>query len=394
MKNTWSRVQKMGFHFIFLFFGLNIFFEFFGRAMPFINQFLHWIVPLFSRTFEVVSYEIVVFENGSGDTTYNWVLILLLFVLAVLGSIVWGLLFAKNTNYDRLNYWLIAALRFYVGFTLIEYGMIKVWKLQFPYPSTYRLMQTYGDSSPMALAWTFLGFSKGYNFFMGIVEIMAALLFWRRTVTVGAIITLIFYDVPVKILSSSLFLMTLYILIFNIKDLFQFFFTDSPTTLRIQKAYRFSLKYLNVSILVLKYAIVVFSLVGLPYFSYITYKQDYNTPRHSLYGYYEKIPSKSDSSDHWAKLNFVYNDLLKIYKTDGLTQTYSIELDSLKKQIKLTNVASPDSVLEYTYNFENDTLALSDSKQKPFVVFHRKESKNSRLMTRGFHWINETPYNF
>lgn len=404
MKNNWSQIQKLGFQFSFLFFGLYIFFDFFGRAIPFVNQFLHWIVPLFSKTFGVVPYDIVVFENGSGDTTYNWVLVLLIFVLAVFGSSIWAIVFSKNTNYARLNYWLIAALRFYVGFTLIEYGMIKVWKLQFPYPSPYRLMQTYGDSSPMALAWTFLGFSKGYNLFMGIVEISASLLFWRRTVTVGAIITLMttanvmainfFYDVPVKILSSTLFLMTLYILVFNIKDLLQFFFTDKPTTLGIQKAFRFSKKYLNISILVLKYAIVAFSILGLPYFSYTTYVQDFKSPKHTLFGYYERLASVPNPSNDWVKLNFVYNDLIKTYKSSGITATYSVELDSVKKQIKLINVAIPDSSLKFSYKIQKDTLSLSQSNQKTPLIFLRKSTNNTRLMTRGFHWINETPYNF
>ena len=66
----------------------------------------------------------------------------------------------------------------------------------------------------MGLAWTFLGFSKGYNLFMGVAELMAGLLLFRRTVAIGAIITLMttanvmavnyFYDVPVKIVSTAL----------------------------------------------------------------------------------------------------------------------------------------------------------------------------------------------
>ncbi|MGY0037489.1 hypothetical protein [Pedobacter sp. NJ-S-72] len=104
---------------------------------------------------------------------------------------------------------------------LIKYGMAKIIKLQFPFPSNYRMIQAYGDSSPMGLAWTFLGFSKGYNLFMGIAEVMGILLLFRRTLTIGAIIALMttanvmainyFYDVPVKILSTALVLMCIFI---------------------------------------------------------------------------------------------------------------------------------------------------------------------------------------
>jgi hypothetical protein len=80
----------------------------------------------------------------------------------------------------------------------------------------------------MGLAWAFLGFSKGYILFMGLAEICAGLLLFRRTMTFGAIITLMtamnvmavnyFYDVPVKILSTHLVLMTLFYCLEILKD--------------------------------------------------------------------------------------------------------------------------------------------------------------------------------
>lgn len=404
MKNYWNIAQRIAFMFFFLLFGQLIFVDSFGRLVPIIGDFLHWVVPLFSKTFSIVSYEITTFENGSGDTTYNWVRLLMIFLVSLTGSIIWAFVATKNTNFDRLNYWFMVALRFYVASVLIEYGMIKIWKLQFPYPSPYRLSQYYGDSSPMGLAWTFLGFSKGYNIFMGIAEILAALLYWRRTVTVGAIITLMttanvvainfFYDVPVKIYSSTLFLMTSYILVFNVKDLLLFFFTSSPVTLTIQKAYRFSKKYLNVGLYSLKYILIAFSLLGGAYFSYTAYEEDYNAPRHALFGYYEKANSLSDSMGKWAKINFRNNDFLKTYNANGTTYSFSVEIDSLKKQLTLSDYAAKDSVFNYSYQMQGDTLRLSGLNNHEKLMFLRKNVTNSRLMNRGFHWINETPYNF
>jgi hypothetical protein len=404
MKNDWNTAQQIGFRFTFLFFGQLIFVDIFGRILPFISQFLHWLVPLFSKTFGIVPHDIVTFENGSGDTTYNWVLILLILIFAIIGSVIWLAISGKYFNYDRLNYWFMVALRFYVATALIEYGMIKIWKMQFPYPSPYRLMQNYGESSPMGLAWTFLGFSKGYNIFMGIAELFAALLFWRRTVTLGAIITLMttanvmainyFYDVPVKIFSTTLFVTTAYILFFNLKDLLLFFFTQNPVTLKVQKAYRFSKKYLNVALVSVKYLIIFFSLFVTAYFTNSAYNQDFNTPKHALFGYYEKSFSSNDSTNSWSKINFVYNDLLRAYDSNGTTNTFSVEIDSLKRQIKLTNVVSKDSTYQFSYKMHQDTLRLSEINKNKELLFLRKNTSNSRLMTRGFHWINEKPYNF
>lgn len=404
MKNDWTGAQRIGFRFISLFFGQLIFVDTIGRILPFVSQFLHWLVPLISKTLGIVPYDIVTFENGSGDTTYNWILVLIILILAIIGSVIWGVFSTKNTNYDRLNYWFMVALRFYVATVLINYGMIKIWKMQFPYPSPYRLMQNYGESSPMGLAWTFLGFSKGYNIFMGVAELLAALLFWRRTVTIGAIITLMttanvmainyFYDVPVKIFSTTLFLTTSYILFFNLKDLFLFFFTQNPVTLKVQKAYRFSKKYLNVALVSVKYLIIFFSLFVTAYFTNSAYNQDFNTPKHALFGYYEKSFSSNDSTNSWSKINFVYNDLLRAYNSNGTTQTFSVEIDSLKSQIKLTDVVSNDSIYQYSYKMHLDTLGLTEISKNKELIFLRKNTSTFRLMTRGFHWINEKPYNF
>ena len=101
---------------------------------------------------------------------------------------------------------------------MISYGAVKVIKSQFPDPSLARLMQTYGDSSPMGLLWTFMGASKSYNIFTGGVECLGGfLLFIPRLTTLGALVSIgalanIFmlnmsYDVPVKLYSFHLLLM-------------------------------------------------------------------------------------------------------------------------------------------------------------------------------------------
>jgi hypothetical protein len=40
---------------------------------------------------------------------------------------------------------------------MLVYGFIKVFPTQFHLPGPGRLVQPYGDSSPMALLWTFMG---------------------------------------------------------------------------------------------------------------------------------------------------------------------------------------------------------------------------------------------
>jgi uncharacterized membrane protein YphA (DoxX/SURF4 family) len=76
----------------------------------------------------------------------------------------------KRRSHDQLFYWLTVSLRFYVGFMLVHYGLAKLNNGQFPGPSATGMSITYGDSSPMGLAWRFLGFSEGYKTFMFFAE--------------------------------------------------------------------------------------------------------------------------------------------------------------------------------------------------------------------------------
>ena len=247
----WSILERIGFRFSFIYFTLFILlknngtYPFWQWIMEKPTVWLQQFIPWVGKHILGLSKDITVFTNGSGDTTYDYVIVLCIFSLAVLGALIWSFIDRKRTNYTKLFYWLTVAMRCYVALMLINYGLVKVIKLQFPSPGFYRLIEPYGESSPMGLAWTFLGFSKGYNLFMGIAELTALLLLFRRTLTFGLIITLMttanvmavnyFYDVPVKIISTHLVLMTVFLLLRDFKVLCQFFFTKIPTSLSLQR---------------------------------------------------------------------------------------------------------------------------------------------------------------
>jgi hypothetical protein len=106
-------------------------------------------------------------------------------------------------------------VRYALAVTLLRYGLIKVFKTQFSTPDMGRLLQPYGESSPMGLLWTFMGASTPYTMFAGLLEVIPGLLlFFRRTAVLGALIgaaTLtnvlmlnLCYDVPVKLFSAHL----------------------------------------------------------------------------------------------------------------------------------------------------------------------------------------------
>ena len=112
--------------------------------------------------------------------------------------------------------------RLYLASVMLTYGWIKFLPLQFPQLGPDRFVLPYGDSSPMGLAWTFLGASVGYQIFAGLSELLGGyLLFWRRTALLGALVSAavltnvvainVFFDVPVKLFSAHLLLLAVFV---------------------------------------------------------------------------------------------------------------------------------------------------------------------------------------
>jgi hypothetical protein len=171
--------------------------------------------------------------TGSGDTTLNYVGTVLNLLLASLFSfLVWC--FSKR-KIDSWKVFVIVGIcaRCYLAFCCISYGFSKVLGKQFPGLTYFRLAESYGDSTPMGLFWTFMSGSKPYTIFCGWLEVLSGyLLLFKRTKTIGGLLSVavlaqivminLCYDVPVKLFSIHLLLMSLFILDDDLKNLFKF----------------------------------------------------------------------------------------------------------------------------------------------------------------------------
>ena len=180
--------------------------------------------------------------NGSGDTTYNYLAVLSMFVLAALIAIVWSLLDRRNTDCPLIRDLLRSYLRYVLAFTLLGYGLAKVTFEfnQFPLVSDWQLKKTWGDSSPMNVLWAFMGSSRPYTIFAGLSEVLGSLLLvWRRTATLGALVAIgvmtnvvllnFCYDVPVKLYSSHLLTMAILIALPDARRLANLLFWNRST---------------------------------------------------------------------------------------------------------------------------------------------------------------------
>ncbi|AXY76528.1 hypothetical protein D3H65_22125 [Paraflavitalea soli] len=417
----WSLGQKVAIRFFFLFFVLYIFFNPNG-VFPGIDTLFgiyiepfHKLIPWIGKHILHLSYDITVFTNGSGDTTYDYVVIFFIFLLSLVGCLIWSVLDRQRASYNQLYYWLTVMVRYYAAFTMLTYGFVKVFKLQFPSPSLNRLIQPYGDSSPMGLAWTFMGYSKGYNYFTGFAEVLGGLLLlFRRTATAGAIVTVLVmgnvmamnysFDIPVKLLSTTVVVMCLFLLGKDMVRLINFFILNKPAEAGKTAAPFIRKKWLRISLLSFKVLLVGYTLVMVVYGSYSALGQYGDAaPKPPLYGIYDvktfirnndTIPPLKTDATRWNRLvvNYQGNAMLKMI-TDS-TEWIAFEPDTVAKKIIVYEDTAHKAAFTYTWP-EKDLLEMKGRWKSDSLVIRMQQFdlNKFKLVSRGYNWINEYPYN-
>ena len=353
-------------------------------------------------------------QNGSGDTSYYFVQVYVFIILSFIATIIWSVADRNRPNYTRLLYWVRVMVRYYLAIMLLEYGFAKFVGSQFPAPDLSRLLQPYGKSSPMGLAWTFLGFSKAFGWFMGIAESAGAvLMLFRRTTLFGAciattvvtnIVMINFcYDVPVKIFSSNLLLMCLFVLVSEGSRFVNVFILNKPAQ-PLDLSPVFQTRKMRITHRVIKF-IVVIAFVGLPLVSNIQEAiADNDDIKPPLYGIYDVksfirnndiIPPLAVDSTRWNKLIVQWEGAATVQAMNEKSKYFAFKLDTVHRTA--TMYSYNDTAVKYRlfYKKEDSTLCLYGRFQKDsiYVEMQRFNDRKFLLTNRGFHWINEYPFN-
>lgn len=175
----------------------------------------HAMMPAARVVGRSVGLRVEALPAGSGDTAFNYALLIMNAAAAAVGaSVLAALRLADGRTLAAL---LRVHLRYALGSAMLSYGLAKVLVQQFPAPDAERMLTTFGESSPMGLLWTCLGHAPGYTIMGGVLECLGGLLLlWRQTTCLGAVVLIpvmtnvvamnFFYDVPVKIYSTHLLL--------------------------------------------------------------------------------------------------------------------------------------------------------------------------------------------
>lgn len=220
-------LRGIGSRFLFVYFFLFVLTGEEVREIPFLAPLFekytalwHAIAVWIGRHLLGIRHDIPLDGDGSGDTTFRWILLLCYPLLAAAVAVVWSALDRKKNRDERIGAWLRFLLRFTLATALIIYGMIKIIPNQMPAPRPTMLLQRLGELTPMRLLWTYMGASAPYQMFTGLAELLGGvLLLVPRTTLFGALVAFadmtmvlmlnLCYDVPVKINSFHYWIMAL-----------------------------------------------------------------------------------------------------------------------------------------------------------------------------------------
>ncbi len=363
----------------------------------------------------VLGEPITILPNGSGDTTWNYVQMALMVAISLIVGVALALVDRRRHDYRALREWLVVMTRYALGPTLCTYGIVKVIQTQFMFPGLSTLSQRVGDLSPMGLAWTFMGYSTGYNLFTGGAELLAGLLLLsRRTAPLGALVAIgvmanvvalnFCYDIPVKLFSATLLLMAVFVAAPALRPLLTLLVLRRPAALPEDgPPITGALRFVRLAVKLVIAASLTWTVLD-TWKTYETWgpgaiKADlhglYRVERFSLHGV-ELPPLKTDPI-RWDE---VIVDSPRVMQVRGMTGEWSpipTRHDAATRTLRIARDWEEDAP-QFKLTYERpaeDTLILRGAYWRgPIDVRLKRVDVNEFLLVRrGFHWVNEYPFN-
>jgi hypothetical protein len=355
-------------------------------------------------------------STGSGDGVMAYLSLFLQFVLSLMATLVWSIIDRKRISYRDLQFWFLSLLRVFVAAFMLLYGFAKVFLIQFQPPRLITLVQQVGEMSPMGLAWTFMGFHPVYSIFTGLLEVFAGLfLIFRPTKTLGALMTVgvmghvavmnLCFDIPVKIFSIHLVLMGFILLFADRRKIMMVFFGQNVQDLA-QEYHPMRTNYLFDKILKIKGILTGILMVAVLAFGFFIQRQysSIQQERDAYYGLYEVKDFKRISIDDQKKLSnnqkWNYVAIEHVAKANIRTKDsvhpfhFIIDLDNNQATLYRKNTDSippnfhllktGDDIYEFHGKIEKDSIHFK---------MHPADLKQFPLISRGFNWVNESPFN-
>lgn len=358
------------------------------------------------------------------DTRYLYLLLFVLAVTSVALTAAWTI-FDRPGRYVRPAYNCMRVwIRFTLAYMILIYGMNKIFMLQFTFPSLQRLIETFGESSPMGLLWTYVGYSAAMTMLSGFAEATGSvLLFFRRTAPLGALICAIMmanvtlmnfcYDVSVKMLAAHFLAMSLFLLAHDAHRLAGVLVFNRPALARNleEDSLPISSPRIRKYLPALKTLVILYSV--LPVIPR-TYKGSVDrgalAPHVPLYGLYKVKSVEIDGAERpllvtdgslWEYVVIEQHSEITFRTMDGSIVTADAKYNPASSTLAVHQRDRTSPQLDLTVTPEGPSsaanppqpagLAVTGTEDKHHIVEHlqRVDPNSFTLVNRGFHWITE-----
>jgi len=420
----WSLAKRLGFRFCFVYFGLfSLTTQILGGLLPIpalqfpdlaakppVRPMVFWT----ARHIFGITHQLVYTGSGSGDKTFDWVLAFCVLVLSALVCAVWSIFDRRRGDYIALDKWFRLGLRFVLGSEMLLYGIDKVIPLQMPFPYLAKLVEPYGNFSPMSVLWYSVGASPAYEMFVGSAEVLGGLLVMiPRTALLGALICLadlaevftlnMTYDVPVKLFSFQLLLIAVLLVLPETARLMRFFFLNRPVD-RSRQPPLFGTSRANRVATVAQIAFAILLLAGNAWGGWKAwYRYGGGRERSPLYGIWNVEELTVDGAPAaggpkgpigWRRAIFDVPAIMAFQLTDDSFENYTVSLDVKTGKMALSQ--GPRSA-KYVFAFQRPapgelTLDGAMYGHRVHAQLHLFDRNKLLLVNRGFHWIQEYPF--
>jgi uncharacterized membrane protein YphA (DoxX/SURF4 family) len=380
------------------------------------------LAPIHNVVFWVASHvfgaklPLVYTGSGSGDKTFDWVLTFCVLVIAAVATVIWSYFDRKRLSYPRLYKWFRVFMRLALASQMFVYGVDKAVPLQMPFPSLSRLLQPYGNFSPMGVLWSSIGASPAYEIFAGCAELLAGiLLIFPRTAVLGALVALMemiqvfmlnmTYDIPVKLFSFHLVLMSLFLLAPELSRLANFFLRGRLASLSPQPQLFAKPRASRIAVV----AQVSFGLwlLGCNIYGSVGawHKYGGGRPKSPLYGIWtvkqmkvngEVRPPLLTDDIRWHRIIFDFPERTIFQHMDDKNQWLDTSIDEKSRTISLTKSGEKSFQGKLSYERPSpDRLMLKGEMDKKQIEMELQQMDRNQfvLVSRGFHWISEYPFN-
>ncbi len=357
---------------------------------------------------------ITLFAGGSGDKIYDYVFLLMVAVLALLGTLLWSYLDRRRLSYPKAFYGLRVLVRYYLGSVLVFYGMIKVFHLQMPSPSLFELVQPFGDKTPMGLAWSYVGFSPAFSAFTGLAEVIAGmLLFFRKTTTAGALLAAVVmlnvavmnftFHIPVKLYSSMLFLMAVFLTLPDVGRLVDMLLLNKPTQPRLRRQYLHT-RWMRNTALVIKIFFIGSVVVGNAAACFARVKTSGDQrPRPPLYGIYDvtefirngdTLPPLTTDGSRWRQLITDFPNHIHVKLMNDSIAYYPVAWDTTRSRLVINGGTTKDKSA-FQFEEKSGTLRLHGvmGYDSVTISLQQRDLESFYLINTRFRWIAAYPNN-